>query len=230
MSFNFPEDSGIDIADKIPPLHRDSWFEPPIIVQAALAPMNLIQIGAFTGIYGGRLGHCKIGRYCSIASGVDIASDQHPIDWISSSMVQYVPNIHGWSDWLMRHDNAYYAPTAPFSSNALVEIGNDVWIGQGVFIKSGVKIGDGAIVGARSVVLSDIPPYSIVVGTPAVVKKMRFDQATIEKLLELKWWDYNINSIEGIDFKNVSSAIETMIIKIKDKELLPYLPTVYRNN
>lgn len=56
------------------------------------------------------------------------------------------------------------------------------------------------------------------------------DQATIEKLLELKWWDYNINSIEGIDFKNVSSAIETMIIKIKDKELLPYLPTVYRNN
>lgn len=230
MSFNFPEDSGINIADKIPPLHRDSWFEPPIIVQATLAPMNLIQIGAFTGIYGGRLGHCKIGRYCSIASGVDIASDQHPIDWISSSMVQYVPNIHGWSDWLKRHGNAYYAPTAPFSSNALVEIGNDVWIGQGVFIKSGVKIGDGAIVGARSVVLSDIPPYSIAVGTPAVVKKMRFDQATIEKLLELKWWDYNINSIEGIDFKRVPSAIETIIIKIKDKELLPYLPTVYRNN
>lgn len=230
MSLNFPEDSGIDIAGKIPPLHRDSWFEPPIIVHATLAPMNLIQIGAFTGIYGGRLGHCRIGRYCSIASGVDIASDQHPINWMSSSMVQYVPNIHGWGDWLKRHDYAYYLPIASFSSNAQVEIGNDVWIGQGVFIKSGVKIGDGAIVGARTVVLNDIPPYSIVVGTPGVVKKMRYDQATIEKLLEIKWWNYNINSIEGIDFKNVSSAIETMINKIKDKELLPYSPTVYREN
>ena len=211
-------------------MHSDSWFEPPILVQATLAPMNLIQIGAFTGVYGGRLGHCKIGRYCSIAYDVDIASDQHPTDWISSSMVQYVPNIHGWGDWLERNKNSYYPPTVSFSSNSPVEIGNDVWIGQGVFIKSGVKIGDGAVIGAHSVVLADIPPYSIAVGIPAVVKKMRFDQATIDKLLELKWWNYSVTSVEGLDFKNVNSAIEILIDKIKNNALSPYSPVVYRDN
>jgi|CXWL01.1.fsa_nt_gi acetyltransferase-like isoleucine patch superfamily enzyme len=230
MSIKFPEDSGVTIAGKVPPLHSDSWFEPPIVVQTTLASMNLIQISAFTGIYGGRLGHCKIGRYCSIAYDVDIASDQHPIDWVSSSMVQYVPDIHGWGDWLKRNNNIYCPPTASFKSNAPVEIGNDVWIGQGVFIKSGIKIGDGAVVSAHSVVVNDIPSYSIVVGNPAVVKKMRFDQATIEKLLELKWWDYNITSIKDIDFRNINSALETLASKIKNKELLPYTPTVYREN
>ena len=75
-------------------------------------------------------------------------------------------------------------------------ISNDVWIGQNVTILPGVHIGDGAVIGADSVVGSDIPPYTIAVGNPCRVIKKRFDDKTIEKQLNLKWWDYSIEAIE----------------------------------
>jgi acetyltransferase-like isoleucine patch superfamily enzyme len=43
------------------------------------------------------------------------------------------------------------------------------WIGQGSYIMKGVTIGEGAIIGANSVVLSDIPPFSVALGNPARV-------------------------------------------------------------
>jgi acetyltransferase-like isoleucine patch superfamily enzyme len=48
-----------------------------------------------------------------------------------------------------------------------VEIGDGAWLGQNVFVAPGVSIGRGAVVGANSVVLSDVPDYSIAVGVPA---------------------------------------------------------------
>lgn len=230
MSIELPEGSGIIISGKLPCLQRGSWFEPPIVIQATLMPMNLIQIGAFTGIFGGRLGSCKIGRYCSIAYDVDIASDQHPTDWLSTSMLQYVPDVHGWGHWLKDNGYPYFPPTQPFNSKVPAEIGNDVWIGQGVFIKSGVKIGDGAIIAAHSVVVNDIPPYAIAAGVPAVVKKMRFDEVIINELLELKWWNYSIASIDGIDFKNISFAIKFLKDKINKNQLQQYSPITYKES
>lgn len=54
-----------------------------------------------------------------------------------------------------------------------VVIGNDVWIGTRVIILPGVKVGDHAILAAGAVVTKDVPPWSIVAGNPAVVKKYR---------------------------------------------------------
>ena len=54
-----------------------------------------------------------------------------------------------------------------------VTIGNGVWIGTGVVVTRGVNIGEGAIIGANSVVTHDIPPFSIAVGIPARVIKVR---------------------------------------------------------
>lgn len=71
-----------------------------------------------------------------------------------------------------------------------VVIGNDVWIGHQALVLSGVKINDGAIVGARSVVTSDLPAYSISVGSPCRVISFRFDADTINRLLAIKWWDW----------------------------------------
>ena len=68
-------------------------------------------------------------------------------------------------------------------------VGSDVWIGREAIIMPGEKTGDGAAIGTRSVVTHDVPPYTIVAGAPARFIKKRFDDATIEKLLELKWWD-----------------------------------------
>lgn len=76
-------------------------------------------------------------------------------------------------------------------------IGNDVWIGSNTFINaSKVKnIGDGAIIGAGAVVLEDVPPYAIVAGVPAKVKKYRFTQEQIEILTRVQWWNWNDETI-----------------------------------
>src|SRR4249919_358820 len=169
---------GVNLSRPLPPMHPRSWIEAPAVVQAELAPMNLIQIGAFTGIYGGRVGFSEIGRYCSIAPGVDIASDQHPTQWLSSSMIQYVNDVHGWGSWLKENGFKYREPVSAFNSNAQVRIGNDVWLGKNVIVKSGVRIGDGAVIAAGAVVVDDIPAYAIAAGVPATVKKFRFPEST----------------------------------------------------
>jgi acetyltransferase-like isoleucine patch superfamily enzyme len=53
-----------------------------------------------------------------------------------------------------------------------VEIGDGAWLGQNVVVGPGVRIGRGAVVGANSVVLEDVPDYSVAVGTPARVVRV----------------------------------------------------------
>ena len=80
-------------------------------------------------------------------------------------------------------------------------IGNDVTIGANVTIMGGVTIGNGAVVGANSLVTKDIPPYAIVGGNPAKIIKYRFEDELIEKLNEIKWWNWSEEKIkENMDF------------------------------
>ena len=54
-----------------------------------------------------------------------------------------------------------------------IRIGRDVWIGGGAVVLPGVTIGDRSVVGAGSVVVSDVPPGTVVVGNPArIVRTM----------------------------------------------------------
>ncbi len=76
-------------------------------------------------------------------------------------------------------------------------IGNDVWIGYEAVILSGITIGDGAMIGTRAVVTKDVPPYTIVGGVPAKPIRKRFDDVTIARLLELKWWDWSEERIKA---------------------------------
>ncbi|ABE04565.1 Acetyltransferases [Rickettsia bellii RML369-C] len=75
-------------------------------------------------------------------------------------------------------------------------LGNDVWIGTESLIMSGIKIADGAIVGARSLVTKNIGAYEIWGGNPARLIKKRFSDEDIEKLLQIKWWDWSDDKIK----------------------------------
>ena len=91
--------------------------------------------------------------------------------------------------------NEKHLSELPFKGDTVV--GNDVWIGENVTILPGVHIGDGAVIGADSVVAKDIPPYAVAAGNPCEVKKKRFDDEFISYLLDLKWWDWDIDKILG---------------------------------
>ena len=126
----------------------------------------------------------KIGSFVSIASGVQIfLSGEHRTDWVTTFPFSVL-----WEEG--KHITGHPRAKGP------VIIGNDVWIGRDALILSGVTIGDGAVIGARSVVSKDVPPYAIVAGNPARFIRKRFDDATIERLLELKWWDWPDETIK----------------------------------
>lgn len=65
-------------------------------------------------------------------------------------------------------------------------IGNDVRIWVNVTILSGIKIWDWAIIWAGAVVTKDIEPYAIVWWVPAKMIKKRYDEETVNKLLEIQ--------------------------------------------
>ena len=140
-----------------------------------------------------------IGKFCSIAPGVELlVGGNHRPDYVTTYPFAALP-----SDW----------PGAigetPISKGDIV-IGNDVWIGTGAKILSGVTIGDGAVIGAYSVVAKNVAPYAITVGNPAREIKKRFDEPTIQKLLDLKWWNWDIDKIR----RNVSALSSVDVNKI----------------
>lgn len=93
-------------------------------------------------------------------------------------------------------------------------VGNDVWIADGVRILSGVHIGDGAIIGAGAVVSKDVPPYAFIIGNPQQIKRFRFDQETIIRLLEIKWWNKPKDEIEKL--KEFMQDVDIFLLKCEE--------------
>lgn len=123
-----------------------------------------------------------IGKFCAIACGAKFmfTSGNHTMRSLST----YTFPIF-FKEWELDTKNI----TRAWDNKGDIVIGNDVWIGYEAVIMQGVTIGDGAIIGTRSVVTKDVPPYTIVAGSPARQIRRRFDEATIERLTALKWWD-----------------------------------------
>lgn len=112
------------------------------------------------------INYAQVGDYCSIAPGVQIGGMEHPYwDYAMNTLLTY-ECIKGKQTL----------------------IGHDVWIGAGSIIKQGISIGTGAVIGANSFVNHDVPPFAIVVGSPAKLIKYRFEEKTQTALLGTNYW------------------------------------------
>ena len=99
----------------------------------------------------------------------------------------------------LKQNGTSFSSTNKIEERKLIIIGNDVFIGANVTILDGVTIGDGAVIGAGAVVSKDIPAYAIAVGCPIQIIKYRFSEEQIEKLLKIKWWDFNSEKIKEVE-------------------------------
>ncbi|WP_370701730.1 Vat family streptogramin A O-acetyltransferase [Thauera linaloolentis] len=143
-----------------------------------------------------------IGKFCAIARGVRFIMNgaNHKLSGIST----YPFQIFG-SGW----EKVMPAPgDLPFKGDTI--IGNDVWIGYEALIMPGIKIGNGTIVSSRSVVTSDVPPYTIVGGNPAKPLKQRFEAEVVALLNEIAWWDWPIEKITQYLDKIVWGDVEAL--------------------
>ncbi len=143
-----------------------------------------------------------IGKFCALATGVKFIMNgaNHQMSGFST----YPFSIFG-SDW----ERVTPKPDKlPFKGDTV--IGNDVWIGYEATIMPGVKIGDGAIIAAKSVVVKDVAPYTIVGGNPASLVRQRFSDEIIKTLLEIAWWDWDIEKITRNLEKIVGADVEAL--------------------
>jgi acetyltransferase-like isoleucine patch superfamily enzyme len=134
---------------------------------------------AFVRVYAGDAARVIIGKWCSLASDVEIVpGGNHRTDTVTTYPMRRRLGLPGVEE-----------SGQPWSKGDVV-IGNDVWIGRGAKILGGLSIGDGAVVAAWSVVTRSVPPYTIVAGAPARAVRLRFSEEIVESLLRIRWWDW----------------------------------------
>ncbi|CRD61381.1 CatB-related O-acetyltransferase [Stenotrophomonas indicatrix] len=176
-----------------------SSLPPPLVTEehGVIAPLvssdPRITVGRYT--YGppqfkiwGENERIDIGAFCSIAEGVIIfGGGEHRLDWVTTYPLRIALNSPGAGKDGHPHSKG---PTV---------IGNDVWIGYGAMVVSGVTVGNGACIGAGAVVSKDVPPYAVVAGNPARVVRMRFDEQTIARLQQIRWWEWPVERIRAFE-------------------------------
>lgn len=130
-----------------------------------------------------------IGSFCSIGSGASfiMAGNQgHRHEWVSTFPFFFLPDA---IEFAGAHNG--YLPAGD------TVIGHDVWIGSEAVIMPGIRVGHGAVIGTRALVTRNVEPYAVVGGNPAKPIRRRFDDTTIALLLEMAWWDWTEEQLQG---------------------------------
>jgi virginiamycin A acetyltransferase len=145
-----------------------------------------------------------IGKFCALARGITFIMNgaNHKLDGFSTYPFQIFGN--GWENVTPQ------AGELPYKGDTV--IGNDVWIGYEAVVMPGIQIGDGAIVAAKSVVVGNVPPYTIVGGNPAKPIRQRFEDDVIQSLIEVAWWNWDIAKIT----RNLKAIVAADIENLKN--------------
>lgn len=137
--------------------------------------------------------HILIGKFCALAHNLNFNMGwNHNYKNVTSYPFD-APQFEQLKIYTEGNKLPIWKKKAP--QHRQIIIGNDVWIGADATIMGGAIIGNGAVIGANAVVAKNIPPYAIAVGNPARVIKYRFEPEIIEKLQQIKWWNWNLEKI-----------------------------------
>jgi virginiamycin A acetyltransferase len=140
-----------------------------------------------------------VGRYCSLAEGLVVLTGSHPPRHKSTHAFFYNPMLG-------------YVDKVGIKRRTSLTIGHDVFIGSNVMILPNVtSIGTGSVIAARSVVIKDVPPFTIVGGNPAKFIAYRFSEDTIQKIMASKWWEKDIEELYASD-----SEFETFLRTLEE--------------
>jgi len=188
-----------------------------------------LSMGAFSYAVSGYFFNVTIGRYCSFGEDVQIGRGDHPTSWLSTSPIFYLqqPMFDLGREFPRANDYHKYKPTVPEGVDPTVLkrtiIGHDVYIGHGAFVRPGVTIGHGAVVAAHAVVVKDVPPFAVVAGNPAMIKKFRVAPQLIGPLLQAAWWRFAPWQMEGLDVSQPASILSEL--RELAETTLPYTPS-----
>lgn len=206
-------------------LPDDVIFEPPCSFKW-MSIQHSLRLGAFSyGVSGFYFG-CRIGRYCSLGEQVQIGRHPHPMHWASTSPFFYWQYKDVLDQELPKGVEMHprdFLRSSPPDKATLTHIGNDVWIAHGAFILPGVTISDGAVIAAKSVVTKNVPPYAVVAGSPARIKRYRFPERQIEKLLRSKWWEFAPWQLKGARVDGIPRFID-FVAQLRSSGERIYLP------
>lgn len=144
-----------------------------------------------------------VGAFCSIGARTAINPFNHPIDWLSIHEFQYHPNSF---DWVPEYNDFRRLERTP-DMYEHVTIGSDVWTGHNVNVMPGVSVGNGAVIAAGAVVTKEVPAYAIVAGVPATVRRLRFPEKIVERLLKVKWWELELSELSGLPFRDAERSV-----------------------
>lgn len=167
-----------------------------------------------------------IGRYCAIADRIDILGPNHPMNRLSMCGFDYSTRSI-YRDPLI-HSGKKFAKQKLDRPVRMPIIGNDVWIGSNVTFAQGVRVGHGAVIGANTLVTKDVPDYAIVVGHPGKVKRYRFPEPLIDRLLRSQWWSYSFVDFGGMNTLDPVAFLDELEERVSAGTIAPYQPEKIR--
>ena len=141
-----------------------------------VGPAGRVNVGAYTILNGTYIvcnGRIDIGDHCLVAWG-SVLTDT----WADAASLPV--RVRRGALRACAADPARRLPA--FAEPRAVVLEDNVWVGFDAVVLPGVRLGRGAVVGCKTVVAEDVPPYAVVVGSPArVVRHLDADDTGEER-------------------------------------------------